>query len=513
MGTNAIVGGGVPQAAGFAWATGTPAPTPSRSPTSATAPSTSARPWRRSTSPPPGSCRSASSSRTTSTPSRPPSHEATGEPRLSARGLGLRHRRAGRSTAWTRSPSTSRCSEARRAHARRSRPDGGRGRHLPLLPPERRLPRQRVRLPRPRRRRRRGGSGTRSTRSPATSMRRGLLTPDDVDARGRRSAKRLMEEIGDVLLEPVPGRQARPAPDQARPSGPTPAFVDVGVRGDLSRARRRPARDRRRASPASCSEHEVHRRRRRRDGPPDGDRRRRRRHGRGRPPPQRRHQRRHPRPQGRASPTASSARPISENAFAGLGGGIALDGRFRPVVEFMYADFMWVAADQLFNQIAKARHMFGGDGAVPFVLRSKVAMGTGYGSQHSMDPAGIFATVAGLADRRAVHAVRLRRPDEHRPALPGPGRRARARRPLQLHRARARSTTSTTACPSARRRSGARARTSRSSPTSAMVADVLEARRGARRGRRRGDRPALARPGQHRLGDHRGEHQARPTTC
>jgi 2-oxoisovalerate dehydrogenase E1 component len=56
---------------------------------------------------------------------------------------------------------------------------------------------------------------------------------------------------------------------------------------------------------------------------------------------------------------------------------------------------MWVAADQLFNQIDKARHMFGGDGAVPFVLRSKVAMGTGYGSQHSMDPAGIFATAPG----------------------------------------------------------------------------------------------------------------------
>ena len=74
---------------------------------------------------------------------------------------------------------------------------------------------------------------------------------------------------------------------------------------------------------------------------------------------------------------------------------MALDGRFKPVVEFMYADFMWVAADQLFNQIGKARHMFGGDDDVPFVLRSKVAMGTGYGSQHSMDPAGVFATAAG----------------------------------------------------------------------------------------------------------------------
>ncbi len=88
--------------------------------------------------------------------------------------------------------------------------------------------------------------------------------------------------------------------------------------------------------------------------------------------------------------------PISENSFVGLGGGMALDGRYRPVVEFMYADFMWVAADQIFNQIAKARHMFGGDSAVPLVLRSKLAAGTGYGSQHSMDPAGVLTTAPGL---------------------------------------------------------------------------------------------------------------------
>lgn len=87
--------------------------------------------------------------------------------------------------------------------------------------------------------------------------------------------------------------------------------------------------------------------------------------------------------------------PIAENAFVGLAGGIAMDGRYVPVVEFMYPDFMWVAADQVFNQIAKARHMFGGDSEMPLVLRTKVAMGTGYGSQHSMDPAGIFATSVG----------------------------------------------------------------------------------------------------------------------
>ncbi|WP_338578859.1 thiamine pyrophosphate-dependent enzyme [Pseudomonas sp. ML2-2023-6] len=87
--------------------------------------------------------------------------------------------------------------------------------------------------------------------------------------------------------------------------------------------------------------------------------------------------------------------PISENAFCGLGGGMALDGRFKPVVEFMYPDFMWVAADQVFNQIGKARHMFGGQSDVPLVLRTKIAMGTGYGSQHSMDPAGIYVTNPG----------------------------------------------------------------------------------------------------------------------
>ncbi|MDH3415005.1 MAG: MFS transporter, partial [Gammaproteobacteria bacterium] len=83
--------------------------------------------------------------------------------------------------------------------------------------------------------------------------------------------------------------------------------------------------------------------------------------------------------------------PIAEHGFVGLCGGVAMDGHYRPVVELMYPDFSLVAADQLFNQIAKARHMFGGDTNVPLVLRTKVALGSGYGSQHSMDPAGMFA--------------------------------------------------------------------------------------------------------------------------
>jgi 2-oxoisovalerate dehydrogenase E1 component len=87
--------------------------------------------------------------------------------------------------------------------------------------------------------------------------------------------------------------------------------------------------------------------------------------------------------------------PISENAFFGLGAGLALDGRVRPVVEFMYADFFWVAGDQVFNQAGKARHMYGGTTPVPLVLRTKVAAGSGYGSQHCNDPAGIFALAPG----------------------------------------------------------------------------------------------------------------------
>ena len=87
--------------------------------------------------------------------------------------------------------------------------------------------------------------------------------------------------------------------------------------------------------------------------------------------------------------------PIAEEAFCGLAGGVAMDGRFRPVIEIMYADFMWVAADQIFNQIAKARFMYGGKMPMPLVLRSKTATGTGYGTQHSMDPTGIYATSPG----------------------------------------------------------------------------------------------------------------------
>jgi 2-oxoisovalerate dehydrogenase E1 component len=222
-------------------------------------------------------------------------------------------------------------------------------------------------------------------------LRRGLLSQEQIDESIAR-AKAVMAETGDVLLEPLPG--GKPGERRIRPEEwPDPAFVDVGVRGDLSEfeGARTADRDtftgelkeqkfieavaavmaRRMATDPTIvvMGEDVHHLNGGTNGATRGLR--------------------------ESHPDRVLGTPISENAFAGLAGGIALDGRFLPVVEFMYADFMWVAADQLFNQIGKARHMFGGEGAVPLVLRSKVAMGTGYGSQHSMDPAGVFATAPG----------------------------------------------------------------------------------------------------------------------
>ena len=86
--------------------------------------------------------------------------------------------------------------------------------------------------------------------------------------------------------------------------------------------------------------------------------------------------------------------PICENGFTGMALGAALNG-LRPIVEIMYPDFALVAADQLCNQAAKVRHMFGGNQAVPLVVRSRVSAGTGYGSQHSMDASALYAMFPG----------------------------------------------------------------------------------------------------------------------
>jgi len=224
------------------------------------------------------------------------------------------------------------------------------------------------------------------------ALRRDLVTEEDIKAL-HQEVSESMSSIGETLLEAVPG--GKPGQRRIRADKwPDPGFVDVGIRGDLgelegSRYEEEDSfsgelGERRFIDVVS----DVMGRRMEEDssivvigedvdglkGGTNGATRR----------------------ALEKFPDRVLGTPISENAFAGMGGGMALDGRFRPVVEFMYADFMWVAADQIFNQIAKARHMFGGDSAVPLVLRSKLAAGTGYGSQHSMDPAGVLTTAPGL---------------------------------------------------------------------------------------------------------------------
>src|ERR671919_689736 len=74
--------------------------------------------------------------------------------------------------------------------------------------------------------------------------------------------------------------------------------------------------------------------------------------------------------------------PISESAFIGAAVGAASSG-LRPVAELMFVDFMGVCFDQIYNQGAKLRYMFGGKARVPMVIRTMWGAGIRAASQHS----------------------------------------------------------------------------------------------------------------------------------
>lgn len=86
--------------------------------------------------------------------------------------------------------------------------------------------------------------------------------------------------------------------------------------------------------------------------------------------------------------------PIAENGFTGVALGAALNG-LRPVVEIMFGDFCFTAADQIAHGVSKVRHMFGSGFPVPLVMRVRVSPHTGYGSQHSADPSALFGLFPG----------------------------------------------------------------------------------------------------------------------
>ena len=87
--------------------------------------------------------------------------------------------------------------------------------------------------------------------------------------------------------------------------------------------------------------------------------------------------------------------PISESAFVGAAIGAATRG-LRPVAELMFIDFMGVCFDQIFNQAAKFRYMFGGKAVTPVVIRTMYGAGLSAAAQHSQCLYPIFTHIPGL---------------------------------------------------------------------------------------------------------------------
>ena len=87
--------------------------------------------------------------------------------------------------------------------------------------------------------------------------------------------------------------------------------------------------------------------------------------------------------------------PISEAGFVGIGLGAACTG-MRPIVELLYMDFAFCAMDQLLNQVAKTRYVFGGHAKIPLVIRGQQGIGRGNAATHSQSVETIFMHFPGI---------------------------------------------------------------------------------------------------------------------
>jgi len=87
--------------------------------------------------------------------------------------------------------------------------------------------------------------------------------------------------------------------------------------------------------------------------------------------------------------------PISESAIIGVAAGAAITG-MRPVAEIMFGDLSALAMDQIANQVAKMRYMFGGQAKVPVVIRTPFGAGVNIASHHSQSLEAWFMHVPGL---------------------------------------------------------------------------------------------------------------------
>ncbi len=87
--------------------------------------------------------------------------------------------------------------------------------------------------------------------------------------------------------------------------------------------------------------------------------------------------------------------PISEAAISGCAVGAAMTG-MRPILELQFSDFVMIAMDNIVNQAAKNRYMFGGKAKVPIVVRLPSGAGAGFAAQHSQSLEAWMAHVPGL---------------------------------------------------------------------------------------------------------------------
>ena len=94
-------------------------------------------------------------------------------------------------------------------------------------------------------------------------------------------------------------------------------------------------------------------------------------------------------------PERISDAPISEACIMGAAVGAAMMGT-RPIVEMRFSDFALCAVDELVNQAAKARYMFGGQTRVPLVVRQPIGMWRSSAAQHSQSLEAWYAHIPGL---------------------------------------------------------------------------------------------------------------------
>ncbi len=98
---------------------------------------------------------------------------------------------------------------------------------------------------------------------------------------------------------------------------------------------------------------------------------------------------------GKFGPNRVLDTPITESAFIGAAIGAATAG-LRPVAELMFVDFMGVCFDQIYNQAAKFRYMFGGRAETPVVIRCMIGAGFRAAAQHSQCLYPMFTHIPGL---------------------------------------------------------------------------------------------------------------------